>query len=206
MTLPYKKIALATAAVAAAFPVAYLVWAGFAWRSDGTSPGFVSPMAYSRAFPGDSRQTLESADTFVIYAVDPDRYGHFTAPPSLLGAAGAKKLPTPPAPEIFHEHDVLGKATLNAAERRRLLDSFYDELKPRFDIQVRDSASCFMPRHGVRAVNSKTGKSVDLLICYSCNNAFLYNNGEQFNFDAFGQASATCFHDLFVAHGLRAKY
>lgn len=173
----------------------------------GLPASIISSMAFAREFPGDSRQTLEDADSFVVYALDPNRFGRgINKFPPHLREGEAKKRAKAPPPEIFHEYTVLGKATLNGAEKRRLLDAFYDELKPRAGTQVRESASCFLPRHGVRAVNSKTGKAVDLLICYSCNNAFLYNNGEQFNFYAFGRASATCFHDLFVAHGLKAKH
>jgi hypothetical protein len=174
------------------------IWAAFGLPLFGGAAvtDFFPPIGTAQAFPGDSRRTLENADSLVVYALDPMSSRHLKGPPGFV--------PDDKPSESFHEFSVLGKATLDTAEKRRLLDSFYDELKPREGNRIRMSASCFLPRHGVRATDSRTGKQVDLVICFGCQNAFLYNNGEQFNFYAFGSASASCFHDIFAAHGLRA--
>ncbi len=71
-------------------------------------------------------------------------------------------------------------------------------------------AQCFEPRHGVRAVDAATGKRVDILICFSCHNAYLYRGKAggseekdvESEFTAFGPAANYHLDDLLRKHSV----
>lgn len=167
------------------------------------SPPAPSPRYLKNAFPGDSLQTMQKATTFVLYSLDP---GPVIGP---LDEKARKR-------ETFHGNAVLGKVALNASEKRRTLESFYDALV-RQEAMLRKKpgiamvkVSCFDPRHGIRAIDTSTGKRVDIEICFSCGNAYLHRgvqdtdgrNDMTTDFDAFGAASYKYFGVLFRKHGL----
>jgi hypothetical protein len=77
-------------------------------------------------------------------------------------------------PKGFHGWKVLGRTTLqNKATREKALAAIKKG--------VADSdgtvAGCFIPRHGIRAVNGK--KTIDLVICFQCLSMQIWVDGER---------------------------
>ncbi|MEZ5977763.1 MAG: hypothetical protein R3F34_06050 [Planctomycetota bacterium] len=91
---------------------------------------------------------LAHPDAVEIYALDP-------SPP------GSRELDA--SVPVFHEYEVLGRATLSSSAER-------DELLALVERGIEDSdgraARCFIPRHGIGVV--KDGVQWDYVICFEC--------------------------------------
>jgi hypothetical protein len=168
------------------------------WSVPESAPALLpaTPEAIARAFPEDSRATLEAGE-MTLLSVSPG-YADFEE------ARTGKKV------VAYHRRPILGSVVLTEDEKRLVLASLDDELAPRDEPRSMTGAQCFEPRHGARAVDAATGKRVDLLICFSCHNAHLYRgkagdseeNDTQDSFYAFGPAANYHLNGLLRKHGL----
>ena len=77
-------------------------------------------------------------------------------------------------PDTFHGYKILGKTPVaDPATRRKLGDALR-----RGDRENNDTAAgCFNPRHGIHAASP--GKTLDLVICFECYQAQVYENGQR---------------------------
>jgi hypothetical protein len=74
----------------------------------------------------------------------------------------------------FHGYDILGQATIeDEAQRREIADRLAEATHGAWD-----EASCFMPRHGLRA-QGRDGV-FDFVICFECGKTFVYHSGGDF--------------------------
>ncbi len=113
-------------------------------------------------FPDGARQILEDSPQLTLFSLDPSE-DFFDA-----------------AKQNFHKHGIFGQTVISEpAEKAALLASFYDGFvappDPRGLKQI--GIGCFNPRHGLRA--TLDGKTVDLLICFSCMQVEIYVNDHQ---------------------------
>lgn len=168
------------------------------WAVPLTAPTLreAAPGALARAFPGDSRTTLETGE-LTLFAVNP---GYADFEEARTGAKVAS----------FHQRPIRGKVLLTPAEKRLVLASLDDALAPNPDSMLMGGAQCFEPRHGIRSEDRNTGKRVDILICFSCHNAHLYrgktSGSEEKDtrtaFMAFGPAANFHLNDLLRRHSI----
>jgi hypothetical protein len=95
------------------------------------------------ALPATASALLDDAESVELLSIDP---GQRTSDPGTG----------------FHGWKVLGRTALTDADRRKAV-----VFAIRRGIRECDDASgCFEPRHGLRA--TKGGKTLDLVICFSC--------------------------------------
>ncbi len=93
--------------------------------------------------PSAASRLLDEADAIELISLDP-----------------RERLAQPG--ESFHGWKVLGRAAIgDAAKRRAIIASLKRAIGSADEV-----AGCFEPRHGLRA--TKGGKSLDLVICFSC--------------------------------------
>jgi len=93
--------------------------------------------------PERARKALRDAESFELLSIDPER------------------LRSPPDGH-FHGYKVLGRTKIeDAAGRAKLVTAL-----EKGATEGRDPASCFNPRHAIRATSS--GKTSDFLICFEC--------------------------------------
>ncbi len=95
--------------------------------------------------PGEAREVLETADDLELLALHPY--------PLDADEAGAT---------WFHDYKILGRASVPAEGRRALVKALYAGLNENNDT----AASCFNPRHGLRA--TKGERTLDIVICFEC--------------------------------------
>lgn len=77
--------------------------------------------------------------------------------------------------EKFHRHRILGRTLVtDPNQRRKLIATLYDGIEE-YRKLGNGPASCFLPRHGIRAVTN--GKAIDIVICFECSRAVFYENG-----------------------------
>ncbi len=96
------------------------------------------------SLPGSARDVLDHADTFEIYALNPN---------SRVEGEGS-----------FQGFQVVGSAKVtDPAAQQRILDIIESGMG-----KWATQAKCFNPRHGVHAVHA--GRTVDITICYECSN------------------------------------
>jgi hypothetical protein len=103
------------------------------------------------SLPRRTVSLLRTADVLQVFSLDPGRE-----------VAGSSS---------FHGWAVLGTVTIVDRDRKSLIDSIVDGVAPPGWRQ----ASCFDPRHGVRAI-SKNG-TVDLVICFECSRIEVFYSG-----------------------------
>ena len=110
-----------------------------------------------RALPNGTHKILQQSRKITLFSIEP------------MPSFGYGKKP-------FHDHEILGQITLTDPKAKaELLASFYDGLVPsEYDAL---SMGCFNPRHGIRATHN--GKTVDLLICFSCRGIVGYLNDKE---------------------------
>lgn len=113
-----------------------------------SGPGLNLPEIGER-LPDEVREVIEGAQSLDLLVLHPY--------PDVEGGA-----PTG-AEDDFHGYRVLGSATLTSEEdRRELLTLFYRGLLDSDGLR----ASCFRPRHGIRARLDE--RKVDVAICFEC--------------------------------------
>jgi hypothetical protein len=102
--------------------------------------------------PEKAAAILEKADQIELYSLEPEP-----------DAKAAKD----PKATYFHGWLVLGKTVLKDARTRKPVLDALDE-----SVGWGAMAKCFEPRHGIRA--SHGGKTVDLVICFACQQVYVY--------------------------------
>ena len=104
------------------------------------------------AFPGKTRQTLEQSSQFTLLSLEP-------RPEAMTKEQRVAS---------FHGYKVLGQIQItDLNQKQELLRALYDGIARS---QVLEA--CFSPRHGIHAVTGN--KSVDLLICFHCQQFEIY--------------------------------
>lgn len=98
--------------------------------------------------------------------------------------------------DLFHDHQVLGRITLQGVEVR--------EFEVAFERAVRASdggvALCFEPRHGVRFVSD--GRQYDLLICFQCHQLYIFRPFDVSGTRVLIGSAADGFNALLSRHGI----
>lgn len=103
----------------------------------------------------DQRWLLENSDRFILYSL----------------------IPYPEDDEFktvgkFRNWDVLGQTRITDPKlKARLVGALYGAMNS----QVDERASCFFPRHGIRA--TRDGRTLDVVICFECSGVELHENG-----------------------------
>jgi len=133
----------------------------------------------------DNGRPLEAplvvAQTGKTQVIEPRKFEHNKLPDpvrQLLSKSGRLELfslyplPLERGPTGFHEHPILGSTTLTGDAANRLVAALEEGAsEPTFG-----PAACFLPRHGLRV---EAGRSrVDLVICFQCNSARVYVEGD----------------------------
>jgi hypothetical protein len=93
--------------------------------------------------PDHLRTVLEKAEKFELLSLSPER------------------LKEKPA-DAFHGWKVLGKTTVEGADREKLVTAFKKGVEANEGV----AAACFNPRHGIRVTHD--GKTADFVICFEC--------------------------------------
>lgn len=102
-----------------------------------------------------TRDFLRSSDQFILLSVQP-------------------KLSSYERNDEFRTARVLGQVTItDAKERDALIDSLLNDFAP-----PAHDAGCHYPRHAIRAIKGQ--HTMELTICFSCNNINFRNNGQRF--------------------------
>ena len=116
-----------------------------------------------KSLPAEAHTILENSSQLTLFSVEPrENWG--------------RKRPN------FHFHAILGQTVISQPETKRaLLASLYDGFVPGDAPGI--MAGCFNPRHGIRA--TQHGKTVDLLICFSCHQFELYVNDHHIEHQKF---------------------
>jgi hypothetical protein len=104
--------------------------------------------------PSATWDVLDGADEWELYSLFPDSHNS-------------------DLPERFGVWPVLGKTTVRDPAVLRRLRRALAAATPRYE--VLNGASCFWPRHGIRATHD--GRTVELAICFECQHIY-DGNGE----------------------------
>jgi hypothetical protein len=112
------------------------------------------------------RSTLEKADALEIFAIEP---------PFNRGAKPGDVVPQPTSEKLY-EYPVYGSVQVTGAAKSEVIAQVFRGLV-RAKEESTGSAECFDPRHAIRATHQ--GRTVDLLICFSCNNYEVHVDGER---------------------------
>jgi hypothetical protein len=153
---------------------------GYVWREINTP--LTKPSGNEaddlHAIPAEAKAILENADELELLALDPNH---------------PKKKPV----EDFHGWEVLGKKTIDQAERRRLVEAFEKGVaEPHVQ-----PAHCFNPRHGIRV--TKGGKSADFVICFECHQVRVYMPGQKEKLFLVSSAPADLFNKILKGAGIK---
>jgi hypothetical protein len=73
----------------------------------------------------------------------------------------------------FHGYEILAEARVASDEKRKEVATFLGKTLHWSELR---KASCFNPRHGLRAVSGK--RTWDFLICFECNRVRVFEGGE----------------------------
>lgn len=102
-------------------------------------------------FPSGALEAIARDPGLIVYAIDP--------------TDGPRATPGIPA---FHDWPILGQTVLSRPqEREALTDSLRRAARGAWD-----SASCFNPRHAIRAAAGN--ETYDILLCFECGQAAVY--------------------------------
>ncbi len=140
----------------------------------------VSGCGASQQLQPPENVVLERADHAELYSLDP--YPTDTHQPKKPGSE-------------FHGYRILGRSTLSSDERARLIQATRDAL----DSGNGQAALCFNPHHGLTI--SAQGDSVDLVICFECQQMKLTHGGTEDTL-LIGQEGEAEFDDALRRHGL----
>lgn len=114
--------------------------------------------------PPAALRALESDSNLVLYSLNPDRF-------VLLENGNVE--PVPDSEPNFRGYRILGQTVLTSPESRRVAVSTVRKAVRNWDGGI---ASCFQPRHGVRATDASG--THDFLICFECQQVYVYSPGE----------------------------
>ncbi len=113
----------------------------------------------TQAFPGKTSAIFENASQITLY--------------SLEGSSLEHRISATSRPGQFHGHPILGQTVLSGADKERVVPAIYGGFAERRIFR----AACFVPHHGLRAVQGK--QSVDLVICFGCTTLVTFSAGQQ---------------------------
>lgn len=135
-----------------------------------SAPGTVADLSAPSPLPAGVHDVLAAATEFEIYALHPYSYPlEEEGLPGEEGQLGEKGLKEDP---FFHDHRVLGRATLkDPGTLGQVMQAVYRGIEANQSMV----AACFNPRHGIH-VRAK-GHVVDFVICYECLSMNLYLDG-----------------------------
>jgi len=105
--------------------------------------------------PSTTESILRNADSFELYSLNPARM-------------------ETTLPNDFHGWHVLGQVTI---EDRAIQKSLLNSLDSGIRATDLKPASCFNPRHAIRA--TKGNDRVDLLVCFECSQIYMFLNGKK---------------------------
>lgn len=99
-------------------------------------------------------------------------------------------------PDPFHDFKVLGQVTItDAGERDALIEGVFSNFAP-----PGHDAGCHYPRHALRAV--KGNRTMELTICFSCNNVHFRENGRRFWHQALRPTAKDFYNQTLRKHNL----
>jgi hypothetical protein len=101
-----------------------------------------------KKLPEKAQTVLDKATTIEIWSLEPEKEKD-------------------PNKEAFHGWKSLGKTSIQGDEKKKLLEALTKGLAANAV-----GARCFIPRHGLRAVNDNV--TVDLVICFECSWVHVY--------------------------------
>jgi hypothetical protein len=111
-----------------------------------------------KKFPDQAREVLDKAEQLELLGIDDQPKG--------------KKEDPGKGDKTFHGYPVLRRTVVkDQAARKQLLDALYKGIA-----EAKGTAKCFEPHHGVRATHQ--GKTVDLVICFKCDQMIVYEDGK----------------------------
>ena len=120
----------------------------------------------NEAFPGDTRRILEHADSLSLLSLAPDRptWENVTDRAGRHHQLPLKSVPGPDADIL-----VLGEVVIKSRQQRRqIIGSLYDSIA-----RATIGSACFEPHHAIRTI--RKGKSIVIVICFGCGNAYVYS-------------------------------
>jgi hypothetical protein len=127
--------------------------------------------ATGREMPKDVKAALEKADQWELFSLDP----------SVLNIEGEPE--KYPPKDAFQGWKVLGKTTIKDADKRKELLALL--VKGAADDKAQ-GIRCFEPRHGIRMTID--GKTIDLVICFHCMQAYVYTGEKKMGYFLTGDA------------------
>jgi hypothetical protein len=95
------------------------------------------------------------------------------APKAILYSLEPITEPNPPGPKL-HGFKILGRTNLDQKQTVAAVNAF----KVAISDCGRASVACFDPRHALRL--TKDGQTYDLLLCYACQNLYVYRGDKLF--------------------------
>lgn len=117
-------------------------------------------VGYFWPLSGEVRR-LQKTDSFELYSLEP------------LKEDGRSDDDPKDSGERLHGWRILGKMTVSEESTRyQLIEALKENMS-----WVGVGDKCFDPRHAIRRKND--GETVDLIICFECNNVVMYRNGER---------------------------
>jgi hypothetical protein len=126
--------------------------------------------------PSDLQHVLDSADSAVIYSLDPN--------------GDPRKEPA------LHYVSILGRAKLNTAETHQASHAFNQAVRGWDNIM----AECFNPRHALRI--HANGHTYDYLLCYECHQIEVFVD-DDLKVDMGAAGSPEILNSILRAHHLR---
>ena len=107
-----------------------------------------------QGLPSEFAEILRETEEWTIYALQPEMEG--------------------PVEDGFHGHAIRGQATIDSrSDRAQLSHALAQGIAGNQDMV----ASCFLPRHGIRAGSGD--RVCDLVICFECLQINVYDGGEE---------------------------
>ena len=100
----------------------------------------------------ETRETLEKADTFTLFSLDPEKSSQQKSNDGFRGYEPLGKVQIPPG-----------------TDRTNLVTALCDGIANGSAV-----ARCFNPRHGIRVVQGSN--TIDLVICFECKQIYAYSN------------------------------
>lgn len=107
-----------------------------------------------QGLPSEFAEILRETEVWTIYALEPEMRG--------------------PVESGFHGHAIRGQAMIESrSDRAQLSHALAQGIAGNQDMM----ASCFLPRHGIRAAAGD--RVCDLVICFECLQINVYDGGEE---------------------------
>jgi hypothetical protein len=118
----------------------------------------IEAFAFTRASPPNSFNSVAldaflHPDKALLYSIDPSP-----------GESGSGPM--------FHGHRILEQAPLKEVQAIKAFEEIRTSARRWISSSRREEYACFDPRHGIRV--SKNSQAFDLLICYECGKAVVY--------------------------------